>query len=101
MAEPIFSGGIATSGQVYLWLMNGTTICFQASQGAFGSDWEFQGVADFNGDGRADILWRNATSGQVYLWLMNGTTIASQGSPETVSDNRWTMGLELDQFEDG
>lgn len=31
---------------------------------------------DFNGDGKADILWRN-TAGQNALWLMNGTSVSS------------------------
>src|SRR5437773_7624943 len=35
--------------------------------------------ADFNGDGRADILWRNSSTGENYLWLMNGTTITGEG----------------------
>jgi len=30
-------------------------------------------VGDFNGDGRADILWRNSSTGENYVWLMNGT----------------------------
>ena len=29
-------------------------------------------MGDFNGDGKADILWRH-TSGAVDIWLMNGT----------------------------
>src|SRR4029450_12361347 len=29
-------------------------------------------VADYNGDGRTDILWRNATSNRLVSWLMNG-----------------------------
>ena len=33
---------------------------------------------DFNGDGRADILWRN-TAGQTYVWFVNGLSIASSG----------------------
>ena len=39
-----------------------------------------EGVGDFDGDGRADILWRNAASGENYIYLMNGTAIASQAS---------------------
>ncbi|MBF0317861.1 MAG: VCBS repeat-containing protein [Nitrospirae bacterium] len=31
---------------------------------------------DFNGDGKSDLLWRNAVTGDVYVWLMIGTTIA-------------------------
>ena len=32
---------------------------------------------DFNGDGRADALWR-ATSGDLVMWLMNGGSITSE-----------------------
>ena len=35
---------------------------------------------DFNGDGFADILWRN-TDGQTYIWFVNGLSIASHGFP--------------------
>lgn len=38
---------------------------------ASGLDWKVQGVADFNGDGHADILWRHDT-GPVGIWFMNG-----------------------------
>ncbi len=77
----------STTGDVYLWLMNGTTIASQGDVGVVSpsSGWNIVGVGDFNGDGKADILWQNSTSGEVYLWLMSGTTIASQGSPGTVS----------------
>jgi hypothetical protein len=37
------------------------------------------GVGDFDGDARADILWRNATSGENYVYLMNGVAIANEG----------------------
>src|SRR5260370_37227584 len=35
---------------------------------------------DFDGDGKADILWRNTTTGQVYEWLLNGTSVIGGGS---------------------
>jgi hypothetical protein len=37
--------------------------------------------ADFNVDGRGDILWRQDGSGQVYLWEMNGLQIKEEGTP--------------------
>ena len=67
------------TGDVYIWLMNGTTIAGQGDLGVITSDWVIQGTGDYNGDGKADILWRNSTSGDVYIWLMNGISIANQG----------------------
>jgi FG-GAP-like repeat len=32
--------------------------------------------SDFNGDGKADVLWQN-TSGSRALWLMNGSTFGN------------------------
>jgi hypothetical protein len=63
--------------------MNGTTFASNGSPGTITSDWVIQGVGDYDGSGRAGILWRNSTTEQVYIWLMNGTTIASNGSPGT------------------
>jgi hypothetical protein len=37
-----------------------------------------QGNRDFNGDGRADILWRHA-SGALYIWFLDGTSIIGAG----------------------
>jgi len=34
-----------------------------------GSAWEAAGTGDFNGDGRDDVLWRNAGNGDVREWL--------------------------------
>ncbi|MBF0494958.1 MAG: VCBS repeat-containing protein [Deltaproteobacteria bacterium] len=46
---------------------------------------------DFNGDGKADILWRNTSTGEVWSYLMNGMAIASQGSVSIVSDSNWKI----------
>ena len=34
---------------------------------------------DFNGDGKADLLWHNQTTGDLYVWFMNGTTAVTGG----------------------
>lgn len=36
-------------------------------------------IADFNSDGKADILIKNADTGQLNLWEMNGTDIIAAG----------------------
>jgi C1A family cysteine protease len=50
--------------------------------------------SDFNGDGKADVLWRNNASGANTMWLMNGrggaksvpALLAIGQSPEALSD---------------
>jgi hypothetical protein len=44
------------------------------------TSWQVQGVGDFNGDARSDILWRN-TNGQVAIWFMNGATRIDESVP--------------------
>ena len=39
--------------------------------------WRVGGLADFNGDGKPDILWHHQKSGTLYVWLMDGTTAVS------------------------
>jgi hypothetical protein len=43
------------------------------------TDWKIAGVADLNGDGKADLIWLNQKSGDVYYWLMNGMKRTSSG----------------------
>ncbi|NJM49129.1 MAG: hypothetical protein HC860_25615 [Alkalinema sp. RU_4_3] len=39
-------------------------------------DFEVEAIADFGGDGKSDILWRN-TAGNIAVWEMNGAAIAN------------------------
>jgi hypothetical protein len=55
---------------------------------------------DFNGDGKADILWQNSSTGQRGIWLMNGTTLQSTVSLETVATS-WSIAGSSDFNGDG
>src|SRR3989442_3681730 len=70
--------------------MNGLTI---ASEGYLRTvadqAWQVKGIGDFDGDGKADILWRNTVTGEDYAYFMNGSALASEGSLNTVSDPYW------------
>jgi len=60
--------------QVYLWKIDGGTLLPQAI--AVPSDlaipnWQVVGGADFNSDGKSDLVWMNRVTGAVYVWLMN------------------------------
>jgi hypothetical protein len=50
-------------------------------------------VGDFDGDGKADIFWRNAAeSGENYLFFMDGKAIkATEGYVRTVADASWRI----------
>ena len=48
-------------------------------------------IPDFNGDGQADILWRNKTTGQNVVWFMNGTTYGSYAWLLEVTDLNWEI----------
>ncbi len=46
---------------------------------------------DFNGDGKPDILWRNAATGDNYIWYMDGVTVLEGGNLPTVADQNWKV----------
>jgi hypothetical protein len=84
----------SSTGENYVYPMNGTQIL--ASEGytrtVASQDWQVADVGDYDGDGRADILWRNTSTGENYIWPMDGLTILSgEGYIHTVSDLDWTV----------
>jgi FG-GAP-like repeat len=54
---------------------------------------------DFDGDGKADILWRHS-NGQVYIWLMDGLAGQDQGSQGQI-DLAWQIAEAGDFDGDG
>jgi hypothetical protein len=81
-----------TSGNVGMWMMNGTTISQSVVVANVSSNWTIVGQRDFNGDGNADILWRDA-SGNVGIWLMNGSSILSTSVLGNVPTNWSVVGI--------
>jgi hypothetical protein len=53
--------------------------------------WIIADTADFNGDGKIDILWRNTATGQNVLWYMNGAEFSGSGTLPVVSDPNWKL----------
>jgi subtilase family serine protease len=69
------------SGNVAVWLMNGTSILNQSTSFVANVpiSWSIVGNGDYNGDGHSDILWRDS-SGNVAIWEMYGTSILNQAN---------------------
>ena len=99
------------SGSLALWLMNGSTItssnavAYQGNPITPDASWSVAGTADFNGDGNADLLWRQ-NSGALALWIMNGAS-ATSSSPLTyqgqalMPDASWSIAGVGDFDSDG
>jgi len=68
-----------TNGRVWMYLMDGSSVINGGGSGehvAFTSlTWDIKDIGDFNGDGQADILWKNNENGRVWIYLMNGLNI--------------------------
>jgi hypothetical protein len=72
------------TGIWYLYHMNGRNRVNDADTGSIAisteAAWQTAGVADFNGDGQADVLVRDTGTGQWYLYALNGRTILDAGA---------------------
>ena len=84
----------SATGENYLYPMNGTAIL--GSEGYLRTvadlNWQIAGIGDFDGDGKADVLWRNSATGQNYIYFMDGTTIKpTEGYIRTVADQNWQI----------
>jgi VCBS repeat protein/all-beta uncharacterized protein/FG-GAP repeat protein len=50
-------------------------------------------AADFNGDGRADLVWHHQNDGRISVWNMNSVNMMSGTllTPDRVSDTHWKI----------
>ena len=93
----------SVTGETYIYPMDGLTILSTEGFSRTVADltWGIERAADFDGDGRADILWRNTQTGQNYIYFMDGTTIKSEGFIRTVADLNWDVQGAGDFDDDG
>ena len=81
------------TGENYLYPLNGTTVLDTEgyARTVAEQNWTIVRIGDFNGDGMADLLWRNASTGENYIYLMNGREVLGEGFIRTVPDTNWKV----------
>ncbi len=95
-----------SSGAVEFWLMNGTTrtgVAPLTGAAPLATNWKLSASADFNRDGKPDLVWRNVTSQKIVIWTMNGA--AKIGNivpvPDQAVNANWEIVGALDLNNDG
>src|SRR5690606_37941812 len=63
--------------------------------------WTPEAVADFDGNGTADIWWRRSTDSAVIIWLMNGAPIVTSQGQGVFDANEWIVEGADDMDGDG
>jgi hypothetical protein len=90
------TGAGVDKGALFLWTMDGTGISNARYLDPISEDWQVQGLGDFNGDGKSDVLWRNFAAGpdngKLYLWMMDGPNVAAgTGYTAAQADLGWVV----------
>lgn len=88
------------TGEAEFWLMNGASRVGSPVPlaGALTPPWKPSATADFNHDGRPDIVYRNFSTQKIVIWTMNGTTKVGEivPVPDQAVDGNWEIVAALD-----
>jgi hypothetical protein len=95
-----YGATVPPGGRTVIWTMNGVTPTNTVPLNTPPVDdpnWRIEGVADFNNDGQADLVWRyygttGPEVGKTVIWTMNGTVPTSTlEMPVLVTDPNWQI----------
>jgi hypothetical protein len=94
-----------TTGELRIWHMNGIVQMDSVTLDldVAGTDWKIVGVADMNGDGWNDLVWREQTLGGLAAWMMQDaqTLVTLRLTPDAVANTAWRLAGVRDMNGDG
>ncbi|MGG6281759.1 FG-GAP-like repeat-containing protein [Leptolyngbya sp. AN03gr2] len=83
------------NGNVQIWYFDGKRRIDPIATEACslnGGNWALGAVGDFNGDGKADLLWREpGGEGRLSLWFMDGAQVVGGQVIGGVADQTWQL----------
>jgi hypothetical protein len=85
----------AGTGDMTMWFMDHTQFLGSAAVTMTVSNmqWQIASIADFSGDGKPDLVWRNSITGELAAWFLDGGTVLNGWSlnPGRVADLNWRV----------
>ena len=94
----------AATGALQVRLLNGGTTIGTGSLGTLDPKigWSPVAFADFDADGRSDVLWRNSNTGELTIWLVNGISRKASATVATIAPaTGWALIAVEDISNDG
>jgi hypothetical protein len=83
------------SGHVGIWFMTSTWLReaqLTTPDSVSDLNWGIVGAGDMNGDGHADVVWRDQATGKLAVWLMNGSRMtAGVYLAQYIEDMNWQL----------
>ena len=85
------SSGTGANNEVAIWRMDGDVVVSTTDLTANAGDhWTIADTGDYNGDGKADILWRGA-DGEIAGWAMDGDQILGTAIGTANAGDHWMI----------